>query len=308
MTAIPSEIQRLLECSICCDYLTDLRETPCCHHLFCSTCIQSWLQKGTRNCPRCRSTNLTEAALLKNFIVQRFVDNLHFDCPNKLHGCSIQVPKSDLAKHSRVCLYSSERLAEKHKLKLQETRILLSKHREGKTDITDNALYDLAKLFLTEREYDSGKECLQMIKDKKKLNLQDVLILQARIERDTGQYDKALELYAKAYAQVRSIPQRIDLLSAMGQLYLKKAQYEQAQDALSKANDLLPADDESQTKVEILNALGLLAKKCSNVSDVPAVFLHWILSLHSVRSSDRHVHSCSRYCRYKFQSLVGYHF
>jgi tetratricopeptide (TPR) repeat protein len=264
MTATKGDIQRLIECCICCDYLTEVRETPCCHQLFCYSCIQSWLQKSTKSCPRCRSTALTEQSLLKNIVIQRFVENLQFECPNALQGCSVKMPKCDLIKHQRVCAYSPEKLSNKQKSKLEESRSLLSKCKEGKMHPSDNVLYDLAKLFHTEHEYDNAKECVQMIKDKNKS--QELLILQAQIERDTNQYDKALELYTKAYSLANSISQRIELLSAKGHLLLKKAQYEQAKDTFTQALDLLYSGDESQTKAEILNALGLIAKKCSDVN------------------------------------------
>ncbi|CAF5104484.1 unnamed protein product, partial [Rotaria sp. Silwood1] len=156
-----------------------------------------------------------------------------------------------------------EKLANKHQLRLEESRTLFLKYKEGKTHLTDNVLFDLAKLFHIEHDYDSAKECLQMIKDQN--NLQEILILQAQIEQDTNQYDKALELYTKAYSLAKTISQRIELLSSKGYLLLKKAQYEQAKDIFQQALDLLRIDDESQTKVELLNALGLIAKKCSDV-------------------------------------------
>jgi len=264
MTASRNDIQRLIECCICCDYLTEVRETPCCHQLFCCSCIQSWLQKPTKNCPRCRSTTLTEQSLLKNIVIQRFVDNLVFDCPNKLQGCEAKVPKSELIKHKRLCTYTPEKLADKHHLKLEESRALLLKHKEGNAHISDNVLYDLAKLFHTERDYDHANECLQMIKDK--TNSQEIILLQAEIARDTNQYDKALEYYTKAYTLVNSISQRIELLSARGHLLLKKAQYEEAKTVFTQAFDLLRPNDESKIKAEILNALGLIAKKSSAVS------------------------------------------
>ena len=99
MTATQNDIQRLIECCICCDYLTDVRETPCCHQLFCHSCIQSWLQTSTHNCPRCRSTALTEQTLTRNIVIQRFVDNLQFDCPHQLQGCPAKIPRSDLEEH-----------------------------------------------------------------------------------------------------------------------------------------------------------------------------------------------------------------
>ena len=286
MSASPSEIQRLIECSICCDYLNDVRESPCCHNLFCYNCIRNWLEKPTRHCPRCRYDNLIEQHLLVNVVIQRFVNNLLFDCPNKVQGCSFKAKRSDLEKHSGVCSFSPNKLEEKQRIKRQERRSLLSKCKQGKTEITDNALYDLAKLFLDEREVDSSKECLQMIKDQKKFNTQDVWILQAQGERDNGNFDKALELYEKAYAQAKQPGQRIRLLISIGQIRLKKAQYNQAEQSFSRANELLPIDDRSSNKVEILNALGLIAKKCSDVrknqQDFDTIFIFIFIRMTSI--------------------------
>jgi tetratricopeptide (TPR) repeat protein len=288
MTATKADIQRLIECSICCDYLTEVRETPCCHQLFCYSCIQSWLQKSAKACPKCRSTTLTEQSLLKNIVIQRFVDNLQFDCPNALQGCLVKVSKCDLIKHKRLCSYSSEKLAQKHQLKLEDSRNLLTKYKEGKIQITDNILYDLAELFYTEHEYTYAKECLESMKEK--LNSQKLIILQAHIERETNQYDKALELYIKAYSLANSISQRIELLEFKGQVLLKKAQYEQAKDAFTQALDLLRPNDTSQTKAKILNALGLIAKKCSDVrrkkEKIFTIYLLFCFSSMPVRSSN----------------------
>jgi len=261
MTATQSDIQVLIECCICCDYLTDVRETPCCHQLFCSTCIQSWLQTSTKNCPRCRSTTLNEQTLTKNIVIQRFVDNLQFDCPFKLQGCPAKVPRSDLTEHKQSCPYSPEKLDNKHKKKLQELRALLTKYKTGKPRVTDNDLYDLAKAFHAEHEYPNARECLQMIKK----NSPEIVTLQAQIERDDSHYDQALQLYTQAYSLADSIPKRIEILLAQGHLYIKKAQYGQAKDTFQQALDLLPTDDQSQIKAEILNAFGLVAKKCSEV-------------------------------------------
>jgi tetratricopeptide (TPR) repeat protein len=263
MTATEKDIQVLIECCICCDYLTEVRETPCCHQLFCHSCIQSWLQTSTKNCPRCRSTTLTEQTLTKNIVIQRFVDNLQFDCPHKLQGCAAKVPRIDLIEHKRSCTYSSEILDNKHRKKLEELRALFTKYKTGRPRATDNALYDLAKSFYTEREYKSARECLQLIKNKK--DLPEMVTLQAEIERDDNHYDLALELYTQAYSLANSVLNRIELLLAKGRLYIKKAQYGQAKDTFQQALDLLQTDDQSQIKAEILNAFGLVAKKCSEV-------------------------------------------
>lgn len=264
MTATKADIQRLIECSICCDYLSEVRETPCCHQLFCYSCIQSWLYKSTKNCPKCGMATLTEQSLLKNIVIQRLVDNLQFDCPNALHGCLMKVPRSELEKHKRTCSYSPDKLAQKQRLKLDESRNLLTRHKDGKVQLTANILSDLAQLFYAEHEYTQAKECLQMINDKTKSP--DLLILHGHIERECNQYDKALELYSKAYSTANSTAQRIEILQSKGHILLKKAQYDQAKETFRQALVLLPSDDTSQTKAKLLNALGLVAKKRSDVS------------------------------------------
>ncbi|CAF1231755.1 unnamed protein product [Rotaria sordida] len=262
MTATQNDIQRLIECCICCDYLTEVRETPCCHQLFCYSCILSWLQTSTKNCPRCRSTTLTEQMLTKNFVIQRFVDNLEFDCPNKLQGCPAKVPRSDLTKHKRLCQYSPEKLTNKNREKLEELQALLAKYKTGKTHVTDSAIFDLAKLFHSEHEYQYARECLQLIKDTK--NLPEMVTLQAQIERDDSHYDKALELYTQAFSLANSTLERIEILLAKGHLYIETAQYGHAKDTLKEALDLLETENHPQRKAEILNAFGLVAKKCSD--------------------------------------------
>ncbi|CAF0817922.1 unnamed protein product [Rotaria sp. Silwood1] len=261
MTATQNDIQRLIECCICCDYLTEVRETPCCHQLFCHACILSWLQTSTKNCPRCRSTTLTEQTLTKNFVIQRFVDNLEFDCPHKLQGCPAKIPRSDLAKHKQLCQYSPEKLATKNRAKLEELQAILEKYKREKNSVTDKAIFDLAKSFYTEHEYRHARECLQLIKDKN--NLPEIVILQAQIEGDDSHYDLALELYTQAYSVAKSNLERSELLLAKGHLYIKIAQYGHAKDTLQQALDLLENEDHPQRKAEVLNAFGLVAKKCS---------------------------------------------
>jgi len=278
MTATQNEIQLLIECCICCDYLTDVRETPCCHQLFCYTCIQSWLQTTAKNCPRCRSTTLNEQSLTKNIVIERFVNNLQFDCPHKLEGCPAKVPRSDLIAHKRSCSYSPERLDNKRQKKLQELRTLLTEYKAKKNRVTDNDLYELAKSFHIEHEYPNARECLQIIKKK----LPEMVTLQAQIERDDNNYDQALELYTQAYSLADSVPKRIEILLAEGHIYIKKAQYGQAKDKFQQALDLLPTDDQSQLKAEILNAFGLVAKKCSEVGNISFFYYHifiFILSM-----------------------------
>lgn len=279
MTASKADIQRLIECSICCDYLTEVRETPCCHQLFCYSCIQSWLNKSTKNCPKCGTAIATEQSLLKNIVIQRFVDNLQFECPNAPHGCLMKVSRSELEKHKRTCSYSPDKRAQKQRLKLDESRNLLTRHKEGKVQLSANILSDLAKLFYAEHDYTQAKECLQMINDKSKSP--ELFILHAHIERECNQYDKALELYNKAYSTVKSTTERIEILQSKGHILVKKAQYDQAKDVFRQALVLLPSDDTSQTKATLLNALGLVAKKRSDVSEENPHLITDRLFLHS---------------------------
>lgn len=263
MTATENEIQRLIECCICCDYLTDVSETPCCHQLFCRSCILSWLQTSTKNCPRCRSTTLSPQTLTKNVIIQRFVDNLEFDCPNKLQGCPARIPRCDLAQHKILCQYSPEKLVNKQRKKLIELEALFQKFTNKAKRGTDRDFYDLAVLFYNEHEYQRARDCLQLIKDKKAIP--EMVNLRAKIERDDSHYDQALELYTEAYSLTEAIPERIEILLDKGHIYVKKAQYGLAKDILTQALELSETDDNPERKARILNAIGLVAKKCSEV-------------------------------------------
>ncbi|CAF3789198.1 unnamed protein product [Rotaria sp. Silwood1] len=270
MTATQNEIQVLIECCICCDYLTDVRETPCCHQLFCLSCIQSWLRQSVQSCPRCRSSTLTEQTLTKNVVIQRFVDNLQFDCPHKLQGCPAKIPRSELNEHKRSCPYSPDNLTHQRQQKLLQLRLKLQQYNSSKKSTNDNTLYDLAKAFYDEHVYDEARQCLKMIKNAQ--NIVDIIILNAQIEQDDGQYDKALEFYTNAYSKAKSTSQRIELLLATGHIYLKKAKYTEAKDAFIRALDLLPNNDQSQKKAEIFNGIGLVAKKCSDYDQAISIY------------------------------------
>ena len=265
MIATQDDFQILIECCICCDYLTDVRETPCCHKLFCLTCIQSWLRQSVQGCPRCHSTALTEQALTPNIVIQNFIDNVQFNCPNKLQGCPAKLSRHDLTQHQQSCSYATEKLTTQREQKLSELRLKLQQCINAKTRTRDkdNAFYALAKAFHEEHGYDEARQCLKMIRGMQ--NVFDVMTLSAQIERDDGQYDKALKIYTDIYLKAKSNPQRIELLLASGHIYLKQANYTEAQDTFIRALKLLPHNDQSQKKVEILISIGLLAKKRSDV-------------------------------------------
>lgn len=267
MTATPNDIQRIIECCICCDYLTDVRETPCCHQLFCHDCIRSWLATSARTCPRCRATDLTDERLLQNVVIQRFVDNLQFDCPFKLEGCPAQIPRADLSVHKNACSYSEEKLRQQREKKLKELRDRLAAYKSGKPRPTDQNYLELARGFHGEKQYQTARECLQLIKNKQ--NNPEMIIVQAQIERDDAGYDAALQLYGQALKQAKSVEARIEILLAQGHLFLKKAQYNEAKNLFHQAMGMLPVGHSTQKRAEILNACGLVAKKCSEVIERP---------------------------------------
>jgi tetratricopeptide (TPR) repeat protein len=188
------------------------------------------------------------------------------DCPYKLQGCPAKVPRCDLTKHKQSCPYSLEKLANKQQQKLTELKTLLSEYVNTKSRASDNALYDLAKLFHEQHAYTEARQCFEMMTTKNSSS--EMVILQAQIERDDGQYNKALRLYDQADSTATPVSQRIDLLIAKGHMFVKMAKYIEAKDAFTHALDILPNDNQSQTqkKAEILNSIGLVAKKCSDVS------------------------------------------
>lgn len=123
--------------------------------------------------------------------------------------------------------------------------------------------YHLARAFHAEHELSHARECLQLIKDK--AQTPQMVLLEAEIERDEKNYARSLELYTEALALANTDSQRIEVLLGKGHLCLKKAQYAEAKSIFQQARELLPEGDRSQTKAEILNAFGLVAKKCSEV-------------------------------------------
>jgi tetratricopeptide (TPR) repeat protein len=268
MTATKTDIQQLTECCICCicsDYVTELRETPCCHQLFCLTCIQSYLNQSVKDCPLCKRPSLTEDSLLTNVVVQRLVDNLQLDCPYKLEGCQAKVPRCDLIQHKQSCEYSPEKLANKKQEKINELKPLLRKYNDPKSHVNDKTLYDLAKSLHEQHAYAEARQCFEKMKTR---NSFEAIFLQAQIERDDGQFDEALRLYNQLDSLEKSIPQLIELLLAEGHTFFEMAKYTEANDAFTRALHLLSNDNSSRTqkKAEILNAIGRVAKKCSDVS------------------------------------------
>jgi hypothetical protein len=88
-----------LTCAICLDVASvdNAVETSCCHHLFCSTCIED-----VRPCPACRQEDFQ---LIPAYFARRLIGNLVVKCPND--GCTAKITRSNLPNHLSVhCTYA----------------------------------------------------------------------------------------------------------------------------------------------------------------------------------------------------------
>ena len=90
------------------------------------------------------------------------MDNLQFNCPNKLQGCPAKVSRSDLTQHRQLCPYAPEKLTTQREQKLSELRLQLQQYTNTKarTKDKDNALYDLAKVFYEEHGYNKARQLI----------------------------------------------------------------------------------------------------------------------------------------------------
>jgi tetratricopeptide (TPR) repeat protein len=141
----------------------------------------------------------------------------------------------------------------------------LIKCKSSQTRTNDETLINLAKAFQSAHDYVKARECLHLIKNKK--GSPTLIIVQAEIERDDHKYAAALEFYQQALNQTKSNEQHVDILIAQGFIYVSKAEYSQGKERFHQALDRLQSDSSKQKRAEILNACGLIAKKCSEVTN-----------------------------------------
>ncbi|XP_063068691.1 tripartite motif-containing protein 16-like [Engraulis encrasicolus] len=76
MSAVVTEEQDPLRCSICLELLNDPATIPC-GHSYCMKCISGcWDQRREHSCPQCRETFTTRPVLKKNTILAELVDKM----------------------------------------------------------------------------------------------------------------------------------------------------------------------------------------------------------------------------------------
>ncbi|CAI2362722.1 unnamed protein product [Moneuplotes crassus] len=91
------KVTDLVNCPICLDMIEDATETPCCHNIFCETCISK-----TDKCPICQSEYYAYQ-LTPNIPMRRLINEILMKCKNE--GCETECTKANLEKHLEVCLY-----------------------------------------------------------------------------------------------------------------------------------------------------------------------------------------------------------
>jgi len=85
-------------CSVCQELINDVRETVC-GHLFCASCITSWMSTKS-SCPVCRTQNDSSQIFPARY-VDRLVQNIKARCPKQ---CGADVSVRELKEHvSTTC-------------------------------------------------------------------------------------------------------------------------------------------------------------------------------------------------------------
>ncbi|KAN0039828.1 hypothetical protein ACTA71_007065 [Dictyostelium dimigraforme] len=97
-------------CPICLKIMIDARQGCSEGHVFCNSCITSWL-KEKKNCPICR-LYISPKYLSKNKYLESNIKRIEVYCPNKkdlnnvddVDGCSQILEIGDVEYHSQKCI------------------------------------------------------------------------------------------------------------------------------------------------------------------------------------------------------------
>ncbi|KAJ6235859.1 tnf receptor associated factor [Anaeramoeba flamelloides] len=102
---VSTNISDSLICHLCQKPFFDPVDCPC-SHTFCSLCITDYLKNSTQpKCPIC-SQSLNRGDLNPTHIlIYNLVNELIVRCSNKLQGCTAEVKRIDLEKHSHECQF-----------------------------------------------------------------------------------------------------------------------------------------------------------------------------------------------------------
>eukprot|EP01113_Clastostelium_recurvatum_P032291 TRINITY_DN4129_c0_g1_i1.p1 TRINITY_DN4129_c0_g1~~TRINITY_DN4129_c0_g1_i1.p1 ORF type:complete len:658 (-),score=71.51 TRINITY_DN4129_c0_g1_i1:133-2106(-) len=270
-------LKSLIECAICCDFLEEPAEAPCCHNLFCHECLVAWNRSSRGACPSCRKP-LNLDALLKNIPIQRFVEGMPVDCPHKLQGCDARPTRSDLAKHRELCSFSKAAMETLRSQKSKDLREKLQKMlRDRPSDLLSYGmdLVELARELFEVGDYKSVEEIAQRLSQiaisikEPQFEISSSYLL-ASVNKAEARYDAALELFQRTKRaameagdtnEANNRKNVQDCLIHIGEVYLKQGKFLEAEQQYQEALSHVTSDQE---KGEILTQLGLVAKKCSD--------------------------------------------
>lgn len=90
-----------LVCSVCTDVYTDPVALEC-GHVYCRTCIDVWLDRGSPTCP-VDNKLLTTRSLIPIYPLKSLIDNLDIRCPFDVHGCEVTTKLSQVQDHGQQC-------------------------------------------------------------------------------------------------------------------------------------------------------------------------------------------------------------
>eukprot|EP00118_Oscarella_pearsei_P008675 m.45994 g.45994 ORF g.45994 m.45994 type:complete len:322 (+) comp33654_c0_seq1:76-1041(+) len=109
-----SSLSRRLECSICQETLKKPKMTPC-RHIFCSTCIDTWLNPSPargnphKTCPVCRKKLTARQLEPPPALVSDFLSLVRVKCSRSDLGCkkvfAADSAEADMKQHDKECDY-----------------------------------------------------------------------------------------------------------------------------------------------------------------------------------------------------------
>ncbi|CAG2104034.1 unnamed protein product [Medioppia subpectinata] len=105
ITRFESTVDDELICSICEGVLQNPIQVVTCEHVFCSDCLEDWLDKGKHTCPLDRE-QVNREDLKTPRIVSNLLAKLSIKCDFADYGCQVVVKLENLAKHLTQCAFN----------------------------------------------------------------------------------------------------------------------------------------------------------------------------------------------------------
>ena len=94
-----------LICPICQSVLENPLHLIQCEHVFCSSCINNWIQTGHETCPIDRKEIKKEDLKAPRLMI-KFLDKLNIKCDYANQGCTSIVKLEQLANHTKDCKFN----------------------------------------------------------------------------------------------------------------------------------------------------------------------------------------------------------